>query len=808
MIHRAIEPTKGSPSPLKPQALRRICDPSQFPFETTAQVEALREVVGQESAVEALAFGLATRAPGQNVYVRGLSGTGRLTLLRQMLQHQSHPCVALQDICFVHNFQQKDQPRLIMLPCGQGREFSKQMEALAGFIADDLPEALSSDGIKEQKQNIEADFLAQIEKLVEPFNQSLEQAGLKVVTFQSGKVMQSAVVPAVDGKPLQPEAFEALHREGKITDEQYQATKENLLAYSQKMEEINSQAHQLRRAMEKALQEVFSRSARWILNEVSRDIAHQFDVPAVHAFIAEALDFVLEYGLTREELGEEMRDLLRVNVVSQRSDATDCPVVAEHTPSLRNLLGTIDYEFGPDDQVRANHMGIREGSLLRARGGYLIVEARDILEEPGAWNALKRTLRTGQLEMVPSDWGSGRMGPTLKPEPIPFDAKVILLGDAQIYHMLDGYDPDFSRLFKVLADFDSVIPRNDTARMHYAGVLSKLASDEQLPPFDRTAVAALVEQGSRIAERADLLTTRFSRIADIAREGAFIAQQAQQQRVTGQDIKEAIRRGKRRADLPSRRYRDYVSRGIIRLQVKGEAIGQVNGLAVMGAGPLTYGFPARITATIGPGTAGVINIEREAELSGAIHTKGFYILGGLLRHLLHTEHPLAFSASIAFEQSYGGIDGDSASGAEMCCLLSALTGIPLRGDLAMTGAIDQLGHILAIGAVNEKIEGFFDTCQDQGFTGTQGVIIPASCQGDLMLREDVVQACEKGVFSVFAVNTIHEALELFTRTPAGQLDESGRYPAHSVLGRAVEKAREYWKQAAPFTRSQRSDVDP
>jgi lon-related putative ATP-dependent protease len=413
---------------------------------------------------------------------------------------------------------------------------------------------------------------------------------------------------------------------------------------------------------------------------------------------------------------------------------------------------------------------------------------------------LVRTLRTEKLEIVALDkapWG----GPSLKPEPIPLKVKVVLIGSEETFYLLDALDPDFPQLFKVLADFETVIPRSNESLDHYAQVLARIARDEQLPPFDRSAVAALAEQGARIAARRGKLTARFGRIADIAREAAYLATRDIKQRVLAEDVIEAVRLGKKRANHPSRRFRELVADGTIRVETRGSAVGQINGLAVLQAGPMIYGFPARITSTIGPGSAGVINIEREAALSGAIHTKGFYILGGLLRYLLRTDHPLAFDASVAFEQSYGGIDGDSASGAEICCLLSALTDIPLRQDLAMTGAIDQVGHILAIGAVNEKIEGFFDTCRDQGNAGSQGVIIPGANAGDLMLREDVVEACAAGSFNIYAVDWVHEAIEILTGLPAGRREHGHGYKSGTVLGIALKRAREYWLKASTAPRT-------
>jgi ATP-dependent Lon protease len=415
------------------------------------------------------------------------------------------------------------------------------------------------------------------------------------------------------------------------------------------------------------------------------------------------------------------------------------------------------------------------------------------MQEPGAWRALTRTLRTGRLEIVPPERGFWGLPTPVNPEPIPISIRVILLGDMMTYYYLDALDRDFGDLYKVLADFDHEIERDDHGVRHYGQVIAHITREEDLQPFDRTGVAALTEHGARIAAHAHKLTAQFGRIADIAREAAFLAGGNGSAEVSGEHVRTAIKRTKERASLPSRRFQQLIRSGTIQIHTDGEVVGQVNGLAIMSAGPLTFGFPARITSTIGPGRAGLINIEGVAAMSGSIHTKGFYILGGLLRHLLHADHPLAFSSSIAFEQSYGGIDGDSASGAEICCLLSALTGIPIKQSFAMTGAIDQHGHIQAIGGVNEKIEGFFDACDYFGLTGDQGVIIPQSNAGDLMLRHDVVEACAAGRFHVYAVSMVHEALEILTGTPAG-VYRAGAYTEGSVLARAVQQARTYWEK--------------
>jgi predicted ATP-dependent protease len=716
-----------------------------------------------------------------------------------MLQELEPSCQETHDLCYVHNFVDPDRPRLISLPAGAGRRFRRMVDELAEFLRRNLWEALGADGVRARKAALDEAVGEQIKAIAGPFEEDLAAAGLALVTVPVGPIHHSVIFPMVNGKPVPPERFERLHKLGKIEDHDFEQFQEKRRSFEQRLEEVNASIQKIRRDYAEATQEIFQREARLILRGFVSRIEKAFPIEAVKQFLAELMEDVLERRLPPAEDDEDFTRPYRVNVLLEHTADGPCPIIVENTPSLTNLLGVIDREPGPTGLTRSDHTMIRAGSLLRAGGGYLILEARDILGEPGAWKVLLRTLRTRRLEIVPPELSFPWGGPPLKPEPIDLDVRVILLGDEQMFFALDALDPDFPHLFKVLADFDSVIPRDATGVEQYAGVLSRICRAENLLPLDRSAVAALAEHGARIAARAGKLTAQFGRVADVAREAAYLAGRENRPQVTGDDIREAVRRTKRRADLPSRRFRELLADGTICVHTRGAVVGQINGLAVLHAGPLISGFPARITATIGPGTAGVINIEREAALSGAIHTKGFYILGGLLRHLLQTDHPLAFDASVAFEQSYGGIDGDSASGAEICCLLSALTEVPVRQDLAMTGAIDQIGHILAVGAVNEKIEGFFDTCRDIGLTGTQGVIIPKANAGDLMLRHDVVEACAAGQFQVYAVAAVHQALELFTGVPAGERDERDTYPDGTLLGLAMARAHHYWLRAAAPT---------
>jgi len=781
--------------PLDPAELRWLCDPERFEFQMTTGVEPTEEVIGQEPALEALRFGLEIDAPGQNIFVRGLSGTGRSTMIRRLLTAIHPPCTKSPDRAYVYNFSQPESPRLLTLPTGTAELFQRRIEGLIAFIRDGLAPALSSDLIKSRINEIEKQMATEAEQLTGPFQAELSAAGLGTMPVQIGNATRQVIVPLVDGEPAPPERMEALLNEGRISETDMQAIREQAEAFAERMGAISEEIQQIQRRRAEAIQQLIEGEAREVLDRVVARIRQEFPAPEVNRFLDQVLEDLVSKRLQHLDKAVQFTPLYMVNVVIAHEKDEPCAIVVENAPSIPSLAGSIDGSMEPEGQTQPPQLLIRAGSLLRADGGFLILEARDVLSEPGAWRVLIRTLRSGQLELVSPDLPMPWRMPMLRPEGIPIKVKVILLGDPGVYPLLDAMDPDFPNLFKVLADFDSIIERDDNGLLSYARVLARICRDESLLPFDRTAVAALCEHGARIAARRGKLTVRFGRLADLAREASFLATKAELDHVSGEQVEQAVRRSKRRADLPSRRFLTFIADGTIRIETRGTAVGQIHGLAVVSSGPLSYGFPTRITATIGPGTAGTINIEREAELSGSIHTKGFYILGGLLRYLLRTSHPLAFDASIAFEQSYGGIDGDSASGAEMCCLLSALTDMPLRQELAMTGAIDQVGNVLPIGAVNEKIEGFFDVCEASGLTGTQGVIIPAANAGDLMLRRDIVDACGSGLFCVHAVSTIHEALGLFTGIEPGHRDAEGNYPEASVLHRAVERARQYWEMA-------------
>jgi ATP-dependent Lon protease len=752
---------------------------------------------GQNDAVEALRFGLTFDAPGHHVFVRAIMGTGRLTLVHHVLAQVERALPPAPDRCYVRNFAHPERPRLISLPVGTAERFRRAVEDLITFLRDELHDGLEAERSRTETAEIDRRAEEEMRTVTDPLDAELAAAGLALMMAQTPGGIRPVLVPRVADEPVPPDKVQELLDSGALAAEDLEARFARAKELSERVEQVSEHAIEIRRRRQEAHRRLLESDARRLLARHVGNIRAAFPTPEVARFLDELVEDVVEHRLGGRREDKDFLRAYRVNVVISRRADDPAPRVVEEAPSVQTLLGSIDVPLDADESLADAHLWIHAGSILRADGGWLVLDARDLLSEPGGWHVLVRTLRGGRLDFTVPDTASPFRGPTLKPEPIHVHLKVVLLGDPFIYHALDGGDLDFPQLFKVLVDVEAEFPRDAATVRLYARMLARIGHDEQLPEFSAAAVAALAEHGARIAAQRGKLTARLARVADIAREAAYLARDRGDQVVTDLDVIGAVRRTKYRANLPARRFQEAITEGSIRILTQGRAVGQINGLAVIHAGPLTYGFPTRISATTAPGSGGAINIESAAHLSGAIHQKSHFILGGLLRNLLALPHPLVFDASIAFEQSYGSVDGDSASAAAICCLLSAITNLPLRQDLAMTGAIDQMGNVLPIGAVNEKIEGFFDTCAATGLTGTQGVVVPAANVGDLMLRLDVVDACTAGRFSVYAVESITEAIELFFDCPAGERDAEGRYPPESPVGRAVARAGEFWRASAP-----------
>lgn len=774
------------------QQVRWNCDVSAFTFESTKEVNPLTEMIGQKEALDALQYSIESRAFGQNAFVRGLYGNGKLSMISGFLHNSNPQLQEKHDQCYVANFSQPDRPRLITLQAGEAKVFKRWMRKFSDFVTKNLSSKLESQDIKDKKSAIEEKTQAAVKKISVPFEKELSENKLVLVNYKTDTGTQTVIAPFFEDKAINPQQWQELIKEGKINEQQQQQIQQDISKFNVKLQDMMKEISHIKLDTAENIQDLIEEKAKQELQIETSRISKKFNTVSVKEYLNDATEDVIEQFFYSQK--EQFYPHLRYNVnilVSHKKD-TNCPIIVERVPSLANLLGNIESKWGEKGPELSDHMNITAGTLLRADGGFLVLDARELLSEQGAWKILTRTIKNQLLEIVPADMAWPFSQPTLKPEPIPVNVRVILLGDAGTYYMLDNNDPDFPNLFKVLVDFDSEIPRDSDGFNHYATIIAKMVKEEGLLHFDKSGVAALIEHGARICARKNKLTTNFPRVADLAREGNYIAQKEKAKYITETHVNNAIKRTKLRGGLPSKKFQQMLTNGTINVFTSGVHVGEINGLAVIHAGPVVYGFPSRITSTVAPGRAGVINIEGRADMSGSIHTKGFQILGGLLRYVLPTNHPLTFSASIAFEQSYGGIDGDSASGAEFCCLISAMTNIPISQEYAMTGAIDQHGRLQAIGGVNEKIEGFFDTCKAQGFTGTQGVIIPQSNAGDLMLRDDVQQAVKDNKFSVHAVSRVTQALEILCQQPAGDII-NGEYPENSILYKAMQKSKLFWE---------------
>ena len=787
--------------PLPEEQLRWRCPATSLDFTTTDELRPSEGVVGQEGATEALRFGLSIDAPGQNIFVRGLVGTGRLALVRDILRSVVPGIPDGYDRCYVHNFADPDRPRLLTLPQGAAPKLVSRMDEVVRFVLEDLSDLVNTDSLRVRTHEVETSADREVRAVSAPFHRALAEAGLMLVGIESEDGTEPAIVPAIDGQPIPFDQLDEIVAQGKLSAAEAERLKSEVDKFDVQLEGVSAQVVRIRRRAQRTIRRLIQQEAQRVIQDALADVRRTW--PATDRWLEELARDAARSMVDFEEQTDpaerhRLAERYRVNVLVTREPGSPRPMLIENVPTVQNLLGTIDAP-PQDGQPVAPHLGIHAGALLRAEGGTLVLMARDVLSEPMAWTALTRALRTGKIELTPQDSSqSTARAPGVKPEPIPVNAKVVLVGEPEVWYALVEADPDFVHLFKVLADLDDVVPRDASGIALYRQVIARIARNDRLPAFTSSAVGALVEYGAREAAQAGKLTARFGQIADLARQAAFIARARQVPFVDRDDVERAQLAQHRRGDLPGRKFREGVAQGRIRIRTSGEQTGCINGLAVVEAGTVTYGFPTRVTATIGPGTMGAVHVEREAELSGQIHTKAFLILRGLLRHLLRTEHPLVFDASITHEQSYGGIDGDSASGAEFCCLLSALTGFPIRQSIAMTGAIDQHGNMLPVGAVNEKIEGWFDVCNPihSSQSDRVGVIVPRANIGDLQLRRDVAAACRAGRFSVWGADRIEEAIELLFGRPAG-VAVADRYPEETVLGRAMVRARELWEAGRP-----------
>ncbi|MFA6051483.1 MAG: ATP-binding protein [Methylobacter sp.] len=773
-------------TPLDPSQLYKPCSIEQLKFDSTEELEDIDITVGQERAMEAVKFGIRIHQNGYNIFAMAPSGTGKLTAIRQLVEHEASHQDIPADWCYVNNFNQPAKPTAIKLMPGQGKVFQQDMAELIDELSVAIPAAFDGDEYRSRAGELETQSRQREISELSQLRDEAANAHIILMETPTGYAFSPA---NENNEAIEPEQFNKLDKDEQhkiqntIFELQERLTKllKNFPAWrkesKRKLQALNREVAEL--AVNHTIDELIEKYAKQeailnYLNDVQQDI-----IEHVRDFIPRSEKIISFMEFPQQEQNPFKR--YYVNLMVDLSDKKSAPVILEDHPNYSNLLGRIDHQAYMGSLVTDFTM-IKPGALHRANGGYLIVDARKLLIQPYAWETIKRALQSGEIRIESLERALSLISTSsLEPEPIPLDLKLILVGEPLIYYLLSAYDPEFHDLFKVAADFDNSVSREDSTA-EYARLLATIARRENLRPLSQNAVARVIEHSSRMVGDAEKLLTHLRSIKDLLTESNYWAQDNGHTHIAISDVQQAIDHKIRRLDKIREKLYENIHRGTVLIDTEGKVTGQVNGLSVLQLGEFSFGQPSRITATTRLGSGKVVDIEREIELGGPIHSKGVLILSSFIAARYSRKSPFSIAASLVFEQSYGHIEGDSASMAELCAILSSIAQIPLRQDLAITGSVNQLGHVQPIGGVNEKIEGFFDICAKKGLTGTQGVIIPATNIKHLMLRWDVVHAAESGQFNIYAVTTVDEALELLTGMDAGIANEQGSYPPESFNG--------------------------
>lgn len=774
--------------PLKSAELTWTCDPEIFEFESTKNLEPIEGIIGQERALKALRLGVDLYAPGYNIFVTGLSGTGKATTIQKILERISPNCPVLNDYAYVNNFSNPDMPRLLVFPAGVAQMFANAVDSMIDFLIEKIPVVLEDEAYAAKRKDIMNNYAEDEKKLMLEFENQIKKDNFSLGQVQMGQFYRPEIFPLINGKPVPIQQLNDLVNNNVITPEEADRVFQKYQEYTIQLQELFKKGLQLSREYQEKLLKLEQEAVNNLVTGVISDMKEKFNYPKVHQYLDEVKESILNSLDNFKEAGkpeqqqapsqplpqalEEIRDpfrVYRVNVLLDNSATRECPVIIETSPTYSNIFGTIERVYEGGGAWYSDFMNIKAGSMLRANSGYLVLNAFDALTEPGVWKALKRVLMYRKLEI--QDFASQYLFSTtnIKPEPIEINTKVIFIGSDEIYYLLSEYEEDFKKIFKVRADFDYEMKNTPKALNDLAGLVTKLCEEENLLHFDRFAIAKLAEFSARYAGSRNKLTARFSVVADIVREANFWAKDSGAEIVTSDYVKIAYDNYIYRHNMIEEKINEMIIDGKIIIDIKGEKIGEINGLAVYSINNYNFGKPSKITVTVSAGNTGIVNIEREARLSGKIYDKGILVISGLLREKFGQDFPLSFTASICFEQSYSGVDGDSASSTEIFALLSALSGLPLKQGIAVTGSVNQKGIIQPIGGVNEKIEGFFKICKIHGLDGNQGVIIPKRNLDDLMLKDEVIEAVEKGMFKIYAIETIDEGIEILTGVKAGKL---------------------------------------
>lgn len=785
--------------------LKNGCSADDFSFRSTAELEPLEGIIGQDRAVKAFDFGLHVKIKGYNIYMSGPSGTGKTTYAKASTERLAATEDVPLDWCYVYNFQNPRSPLALSFPAGEGRKFRDDMNELVQLFQTELQKVFRTEDYEKQKTELLRGFDEKRDALMDQMSKEAAENDFQVKTTNSGIYF----MPVVDGKPVGEEEYDDLAEDVKdVIEKNSQIVQEKASAIMRDIRELDKESKRCVDQLDykvgmfaighhvSAVQEKYEQNEKAVayINAVKEDVLEN-----ISQFFEDEEDG--EEGLASllpmlsKKQPEDVTLKYKVNLIVDNSETEGAPVVTTFNPTYYNLVGEVEYdsEFG---NLTTDFMKIKSGLFHKANGGYLIVQAQDILSAPQAWEALRRVIKTKEINMDAIREQLGTVvAPTLKPEPIPANIKIIMIGSSYYYELLSTYDEEFDKFFKIRADFDYEMPRSQENMLKIAQFIKGFTMREKTMDFDVSAVCAVVEYSSRSAERQNKLSTRFNHLAEILGEAAVWAKLDGAEMVTAKHVQKTIVEKEDRLRLYEEKLDEMLEENVIMIDVDGAEVGQINGLAVLDMGSYAFGNPSRITATTYVGKSGIVNIEKEARMSGQTHDKGVQIITGYLGQTYAQKFPLSLSCRVCFEQNYNGIDGDSASSTELYCILSSLAELPIRQDLAVTGSVNQKGEIQAIGGVTYKIEGFFDLCKKRGLTGKQGVIIPVSNIRDLVLKDEVVEAVKEGVFHIYPISTIDEGIALLMSTPAGEKDEKGEYPPDSVHGKVMAKLKAFWKYA-------------
>ncbi|MCT4626942.1 ATP-binding protein [Halodesulfovibrio sp.] len=785
--------------------LRWKVDPATLPFSKTTDLDQLTDIIGQSRGVEAFRFGMGIDAKGYNIFVTGAADVGKMGMVRQLLSNAKRKRHTPSDLCYVNNFKTPEEPILLTFDAGQGQKFKKDIEEFLEDIKREIPQLFESQEYINSKNALLEEHDKKTRDFFKGLEERVKEAGFVLVNMQMGQVQRPDIVPVVDGEPTHLLKLEELVEKGRFPREEFEALQEKYKELKDEIDTIFMDVRRLQKDVKTKSEEVdrlmFMNTARELAMTLT-DAWKEHEKASKHisdmlANMSEQLDIIKMIG--QPQAGpmpgmqlpainaEAVLHPYGVNLLVDNAESEGSPVIVESFPNYRNLFGSIERAMDRSGLWRTDYQKITAGSFIKANGGFLVINLLDAIAEPGVWQTLKRALKTSELEIQTFDPYSFMASTGIKPEAITMDVKVVVLATTQLYHLLKHFDPEVEMIFKVRADFDSSMNKTDQGVNEVCRLVATYVDKLNLKPFSNKAVAALLEHSVRKSGRQEKLSTSFPVMGDIMAEANYLADSVGAELVDAEHVEQALEARIYRDGLVEEKIQEMIDRGSIFIDVAGGEIGQINGLAVYSTGDIMFGKPSRITCTTSMGKEGIINIERDAKMSGPTHNKGMLILSGYLRRNFAQDKPLTLAASIAFEQSYGGVDGDSASSTELYALLSSLAHVPIKQSIAVTGSVNQKGEIQPIGGVNEKIEGFYKVCEAKGLTGDQGVMIPESNVKDLMLKQEVVDAVEDGKFAIWAVKNVHEGIEILTGVAAGARDEDGQYPENTIYGLVDER---------------------